>query len=273
MSLTLRPPPPAEPVSLRRRPTRRRYGPYLSDLNAEWDRLNAGLELLPSVEATLDTLRRSGPAPLQTVGCLDDVLAAVSWHTDPALLFLLRRSQAGDYIAARAIIQAMLPKLVRIADSVRHGRGFDTVLAEAVAAMRELIFTYPTDRRPRSVAGNLALDTLKAVRVVLGADIPYDIVERLPGPATDSSWSMSCPLRTLGAPGGSVSDELAAVLRSAQDSQILGPVDAALLWRIACSGETSASIAAGLGLTPEALRKRCSRLKARLRAHATELAA
>lgn len=253
-----------QPPGLRRRPTWRRSDPYIRDLNAEWDRLNAGLELLPSVEATLDLLRRSGPAPLRTVNNLDDVLVAVSWHPDPALLFLLKCSQSGDYIAARAIIQAMLPKLIRIADSVRRGRGFDSVLAEAVAAMRELIFSYPIPRRPQSVAGNLALDTLKAVRVVLGNDIPCELVERLPTAPSPSSLA--------GAPGP-VSDELAYVLRTARDAHILAPADAALLWRVACSGETSTAIANSLGLSSEALRKRCSRLKARLRANAAELAA
>lgn len=263
------------PFTLLRRQTFRRSDPYLRDLNAEWDRLNVRLELLPSVEATLEMLRRSGPAPLRTVGSLDGVLAAVSWHPDPTLLFLLGCSQAGDHIASRAIIQAMLPKLVRITDSVRHGRGFDGILAEAVAAMHELILSYPIDRRPYSVAGNLALDTLKALRVALGTDIPCDMVQRLAGPAAaDTDLSTASQLQVLaGAPGGSVSDELASVLRSAQDSQILIPGDAALLWRVACGGETSAAIANSLNLTPEAVRKRCSRLKARLRANASALAA
>lgn len=255
---------------VRRRHARRRSDPYVRDLNAEWDRLNAGLELQPSVDETLGVLRRSGPEPLRTVTSLDDVLTAVSWHADPALLFLLRCSQSGDYIAARAIIQAMLPKLVRITDSVRRGRAFDQVLAEVVAAMRELIFTYPIARRPHSVAGNLALDTLKAVRLVLGSDLPSDVVERLASPAA----GVELPARLHGLSGPrSVSDELASVLRSAQDQQILAPADVALLWRVACSGETSTAIANNMGLTAEALRKRCSRLKARLRANATELAA
>lgn len=135
--------------------------------------------------------------------------------------------------------------------------------------MRELIFTYPIDRRPHSVAGNLALDTLKAVRVVLGTDIPHEVVERLAAPAA-LAWAH---FHAVEAQHGSVSDELASVLRCAQDSQILTPADAALLWRVACSGETSSVIAGSLDLTPEALRKRCSRLKSRLRANATELAA
>ncbi len=254
---------------LRRRPVRR-SDPYVRDLNAEWDRLNAGLELRPSVEATLDVLRRSGPPPLRTVDNLDDVLAVVSCHPDSALLFLLTFSQSGDYIAARAVIQAMLPKLVRITDSVRRGRGFEHVLAESVAAMRELIYTYPVDRRPHSVAGNLALDTLKAVRVLLGTDVPHDVVERLAdawAPGVVWTPAQFTPSRV------SVSDELASVLRCAQDSQLITSADAALLWRVACSGQTSAAIADSLNLTPVALRKRCSRLKARLRANATELAA
>lgn len=257
---------------LQRRPVRR-SDPYLCDLNEEWDRLNAGCELRPRVEATLDVLRRAGPAPLRTVNNLDDVLAVVSRHPDTALLFLLECCQSGDYIAARVVIQAMLPKLVRITDSVRRGRGFDQVLAEAVAAMRELVFAYPIGRRPHSVAGNLALDTLKAVRLLLGSDVPQDVVERLAdAPASGVALALA-QFSDPGTPRGSVSDELASVLRCAQDSQLITSADVALLWRVACSGETSASIATTLGLTPEALRKRCSRLKFRLRANASELAA
>lgn len=258
---------------LRRRLVRR-SDPYVRDLNAEWDRLNAGLELRPSVEATLDVLRRSGPLTLRTVDNLDDVVAVVSCYPDSALLFLLECSQSGDYIAARAVVQAMLPKLVRITDSVRRGRGFDQVLAEAVAAMRELIFTYPIDRRPHCVAGNLALDTLKAVRVLLGTDLPHDVVERYAGAAAPGAALTSAKFTHPGIiERVPVSDELASVLRCARDAQLITSADAALLWRVACSGQTSAAIADSLGLTPEALRKRCSRLKARLRANATELAA
>lgn len=258
---------------LRRRLVRR-SDPYVRDMNAEWDRLNAGLELQPSVEATLDVLRRSGPLPLRMVDDLDDVLAVVSCYPDSALLFLLGCSQSGDYIAARTVVQAMLPKLVRITDSVRRGRGFDQVLAEAVAAMRELVFTYPIDRRPRCVAGNLALDTLKAVRVLLGTDLPHDAVERYAGAAAPGAAVTSAPFTHPGAiKGVPVSDELASVLECALVSQLITSAEAALLWQVACSGQTSAAIADDLGLTPEALRKRYSRLKTRLRASATELAA
>ena len=161
----------------------------------------------------------------------------------------------------------MLPKLCRLTDSVRHGRDFATVVPEAVAAMYEVIYRYPVGRRPRSVAGNLALDTLKASRAALGQEIPTDPLAPSQQPPAGPRFRHTFSAAT----GCAVSDELAHVLREAQEGHLIGSRDAHLLWLVATGG-TTAEVAAQIGMSPTALRKRCSRARASLRAHATQLA-
>ena len=145
--------------------------PYVVGLNEEWSRLAGGQELEPDVLSLLDQARRHH-AHMSVIGDLDDLVAAMHRHGDVPLLFALETAQAGSYVAARAVIQTMLPKLSRLSHSVREGRDFGSVMAEAVAAMYEVIYRYPRDRRPRSVAANLALDTLKSLRSALGPELP-----------------------------------------------------------------------------------------------------
>src|SRR3954449_12847007 len=121
-------------------------------LNAEWEWLQAAAEA--EIE---DWVHRA----LAFADChgLDDVLARIRRDPDPTLGLLLARCADGDQLAGRVVLQAMLGKLVRM--------GYRDAAAEVddyVAALWLLIPAYPLARRPRRIAANLALDTLKAVR-------------------------------------------------------------------------------------------------------------
>lgn len=242
--------------------------PYVAGLNKEWARLAGGLELEPDVLSLLDQARRHASS-LSSVDDLDDLVAAMHRHGDLPLLFAIEVAQAGSYVAARAIIQAMLPKLARLTHSVREGRTFSSVIPEAIAAMYEVIYRYPRDRRPRSVAANLALDTLKSLRAALGPELPAS--ESL---TTLASATAARPNRYFSAAGSPTagSDELAQVLTKAQAQGLISSADAQLLWLVATARSTSEA-AHRIGITPAALRQRYSRACASLRGHASQLAA
>ena len=94
---------------------------------------------------------------------LDEVLLAISANPDCILGFLIGRAQAGDMLAGRVVLQSMLGKLVKMS---RTGIAQQTRFAvdDLVTHLWLTIGCYPLDQRPRSIAANLALDSLKAAQ-------------------------------------------------------------------------------------------------------------
>lgn len=261
---------PAEIHSWRSRRTHSRgFDPYVAGLHDEWSRLAAGLEREPDVLSLLDQARRSEESSLSCIDTLDDLVAAMRHHGDRPLLFALEAAQQGSYIGARSIIQTMLPKLARLTNSIRRGRDFGSVMPDAVAAMYEVICRYPIDRRPRSVAANLALDTLKALRKFLGTELPSGTL------AVPQEYSPSCftdRYSSASRTDASTSDELAEVLALAQHRRLISDADVRLLWLVATGG-TAKEVAGHVGMTPATVRQRYSRACATLRSHAPMLTA
>lgn len=128
----------------------------LTTLNAEWEDLASGRfsgRLVARWARQHPVL--AGYEDLHAV-------VAVQWPRrsgDDFMLALLDLAQTGHAVAARAVLQRMLPKAVKVA--ARSAR--DDALTVAVAALWERIVTYPIERRPTSVAANLAMDTMRAV--------------------------------------------------------------------------------------------------------------
>ena len=101
-------------------------------------------------------------------GCADTVLAAPLDLTarealerarregDPWLGRLIAGAQAGDELAGRCVVQAVLGRLAGIA--ARDGR---LSLDELVGAVWLRVLSYPLDRRPRAITTNLVLDARK----------------------------------------------------------------------------------------------------------------
>lgn len=131
-------------------------------LDTEWERLRAS----PAATAALDRWGRTEPA-LAGFDDLDRLRAAVHDRGDPAgsdrILSALVRLAAvtghGDLLAARVVLQLLLPGAIRLARSLAGATGDLTAVEAAVfAELTILIRTYPWQRRPRSTAANLLLD-------------------------------------------------------------------------------------------------------------------
>lgn len=177
---------------------------------------------------------------------LADVLVRGRRQPDAVLLALLRLHATGDPLAGRVVVQAMLPKMVRMAC-----RDAEAGLPDYLAALWERICAYPLERRPRRIAANLALDTLKLVK----ARHRCRATATWPGPVDDAdAW------------GGESVLEL---------GERLGYIDATVrttLRTVYLDGRSSAAAASELGTTSAAVRQRCSKGVRALRSHAVELA-
>lgn len=120
-------------------------GGVLRERFAGWRERQPALRPFADPEQLLRFLR--GPA---ASGCKDDVMRG---------LLALAREEPD---AARVVLQALLPGLKRLAARVLRGADEREQLWELLLAFAwERIRSYPLERRPRRIAANLLLDTLR----------------------------------------------------------------------------------------------------------------
>jgi hypothetical protein len=141
---------PITPVNLPRR------------LDAEWRHLATS----PAAAAALTRWSRLEPA-IGGWADLDSLRAAVHDRADlargdeilAALVRLAAVTGHGDVLAARVVLQLLVPGAIRLGQSLAPMIG-DPATSEAAvfAELTILIRTYPWQRRPRRIAANLLLD-------------------------------------------------------------------------------------------------------------------
>src|SRR3954447_21904500 len=142
----------------------RSSSPFAAALSADWDRVVAS--------AAARRALRQWHLPSLQLRCVDlddlDDLVAAAGHGRPLddaeadrVLHELVALAAGDDLAARVVLQRVLPALVaaasRRARSDRRSR--DQALQEITASAWIVIRTYPLERRPNRVASNIVRDS------------------------------------------------------------------------------------------------------------------
>ena len=82
-----------------------------------------------------------------------------------AILLVVLHDAASDDLAARTVLQAMMPAVKNLTAkfSTCGAWSAEETAAVVVAAMWERIRTYPVERRPKKVAANLTLDSRQRV--------------------------------------------------------------------------------------------------------------
>ncbi|MFI8201006.1 hypothetical protein ACIF6K_31540 [Streptomyces sp. NPDC085942] len=243
-------------------------------------------------------LRECGALEGKWQGGLEDVLPELARRagvqgrgfSDRWLYAVLGRAGGeGDQaqLAARLVVQAMVPAAVRLAGRLRAGRDFDETAQVVVSCLYRVVRTYPMTRR-RGVSANLVLETLHWASRELA---------RESRPEVEVSWHdglESAP--SVIAPGGGAGDPVEAAWRGLLGQQAarlgfpVGPegVDGArgelaelLVWAVGCGlldvararviaaeGREGAREAAGVSAV--AWRQRRSRTVRQLRAVADQ---
>lgn len=134
-------------------------------LTREW----AALHALPSTAATVRRWGRNEPA-LMGFTRPGDIVDAIDRgdyaRKDELLLALIRQFHGGQQLAGRTVLQAMLPKLAKMALSTHRDtrstvEGLEEARHVTIAEFWFVMGTYPVERRPERIASNLALDTLR----------------------------------------------------------------------------------------------------------------
>lgn len=123
--------------------------------------------LATSADATRALARWAPDPALQGFADLDGVIAEVQRRGQPAesdriLLALLRRVPF-DTVAARAVLQAIMPGLKSLMCAYQLTGEPEEVSTAVIEAAWERIRTYPCGRRPARVAANLLNDTRQAL--------------------------------------------------------------------------------------------------------------
>ncbi|MEV3999119.1 hypothetical protein AB0K62_26155 [Streptomyces halstedii] len=242
-------------------------------------------------DSVADSVADDRPHALGPAQLLAALRPGVGHVTDPLLRNLLRRAAARDrsaVLAARIVVQAMVPAAVRITrGQVRPfgGRSFEEIGHVTVAALFEVARSGRIHSRPGRPAANLALDTLRHVCAEIAADreeggeplaAAEHLPDRTPGPA---QTVVAAAVRTAAATAGLTPDrharedeatgsrlELLELVLDAIDGGALTPADGhAIAWHYtAAIPDTEA--AARAGTTAGAWQRRRSRAVARLAA-------
>lgn len=254
--------------------------PLYRQLTREW----ADLHSLPSTETAVRRWVSAHPvlAEFARPGDVVDAIDAGSHAVrNELLLALIDLFQHGHQLAGRTVLQAMLPKLARISHHVRAsstGTWEEDARHITLAEFWDIMAAYPTQRRTRGVAANLALDTLHRVSGVRRAPEPVPVDPGdFRGILDEDIWGRRVARRTWLAavvemddehPSGELCDDadLQTVIAWGVARAIISRSEADLLTAryLGSGGSNSTAVAATLGLTPDSVRQRCSRATRKL---------
>lgn len=174
-------------------------------------------------------------------------------ETADAILAALARRAPSDELAARTLLQALLPGLFNVAKRLGHGRVDEELEAEVLAESVARIRTYPIERRPRVIAANITLDVFGAItrRRQRAARVALEPVANL-------------ELREIAA-APDPSTEVCELIEDALEQGSLRESDARLLLAIAVGHDTIGGRARREGIAYDAMNERWRRARNRLR--------
>jgi hypothetical protein len=165
------------------------------------------------------------------------------------LLVALVRLAAEEPLAARVVLEAMVPGVARLAERIIFDtRDRDELWALLLGHAWELIRRYPLARRPRRIAANLLLEIRRAALADFTRDRPgrWELTERCTSAAASS--------------GGDVE----ALLRRAVDAGAISAEEADLILETRIDGLSMARLAADSSVAYHTLNVRRLRAERRL---------
>ena len=172
-------------------------------------------------------------------------------RSDRLLAALAERAPTDD-LAARALLQALLPALrttVRQYQRTADECGDDAASVVVMFAW-ERIRTYPYERRPQRIAANVVLDTRQRVQRHFGRPRPRLVS------LDDLRIEPATPPKEPDGPCRLLEEAVTSEVITAQDARLIG------LTRL--DGVPLADVAAGMSRLPQSLRRRRRRAEIRL---------
>lgn len=221
-------------------------------LDDDWKRF------APSTIASRALERWSDDPVLARFEDLDAIIATLrGGSADPAradqiLLALVARASR-DGVAARTMLQALIPGLVNVAKRLGRGEVDEELEAQVLTEAIDRIRNYPLGRRPRAVAANITWDVFGRItrqRRATSRVIPFEHaaeVDPLIPPDLDPS------------------EEVLALIGDALATGEFRDTDARLVAAIAVGHDTIRGRAEREGVTYEAMNERWRRARNRLR--------
>jgi hypothetical protein len=225
-----------------------------SDLDVEW----SDLARAPQATATVRRWANDDLA-LRDFDSLYGVVFHAQSCGDPlvsdSILACLARRAPNDDLAARALLQAVLYGLIRIAVDFRTATFSEEEIASVVVtAGYQRIRTYPIERRPGRIAANVLLDTRQTVS--------RSLCKR----RVDEVLASDVGTRDVAEAERSATDELLDLVDEAVRRRRLRLDDARLILLTRVADVPMAEIAAEQGCLPHSLRRRRLRAEAALAA-------
>jgi DNA-directed RNA polymerase specialized sigma24 family protein len=228
---------PTLPVDILERDWQRELnGPQLRSLFTAWREAEPALSSFQNPLAVLRFLRRSGSSARK-----DEVLCA-----------LLRRAR-WEPVAGRVVLEAMLPGLKKLAGRLLIDvRDREELWSILLSCAWERICTYPVQRRPRRVAANVLLDSMRATLATFSSA------------RRDPAAQAEC-LRSHVAEALPESIGVDALLDAAISAGAVTPDEAELILATRVDGVQLSVLARSRGVSCDTLRHRRSRAERRLR--------
>jgi DNA-directed RNA polymerase specialized sigma24 family protein len=216
-------------------------------LDREWAWIARHVPSPPALSSALD----AGGA-----GTLDELhtfVKAASPDRADAVLAELARLATRDDLAARALLQMLLPGARRLATRWWAVGDPDERAAASVSAVYGRIRSYPFERRPHRIAANVLLDATVELRRIAQRRLASSAVLPLP----DTTIPQSPPERH-------AAEELASLLADAVRSGIISRPDAELVALTRIEGRRLADLAETRGAPLRTLQGRRRRAEAAL---------
>jgi hypothetical protein len=219
-------------------------------LDREWGRLSPDRV---AARRLADVCVQAGDAR-DLAGVEAYVRAAGPAEADAVLLALVTRTiDGGDELAARVLLQLLLPGTRNLARRWWALGDRDERASAAVAAVYHRIRAYPLARRPGRIAANVLLDAARDLRrAVPGETTALDDARARPVPAVPDAASSDAAA------------ELAEVLADAVDDGILDLRDARLIAQSRIGGQRVADLATRYRVGSRTLWDRRQRAERRL---------
>jgi len=225
-------------------------GVPLERLEREWTSLATGLR------SELRRWRASEPA-LARHPSAQALIRLLQGHASYArkdeLLAALLRLARSEPLAGRVVLQALLPGLKRLAGQLLFEAGEREEVWELLLANAwEQICCYPLERRPRRIAANILLDTLRPTLREL---------KRERRQRSESSTELAASA------SASQDADVEGLLADAVAAGAISPLEAEAILAVRIDDDPLAAVAVRLGLSYNVLRVRLQRAERRLLLH------